>query len=62
MEYLRAMRGDISGFTGIDDPYEPPPNPEIELETLISNPEENASLILNYLKAKGLCLFAIWCG
>ena len=32
--YARARRGEISNFTGIDDPYEPPEQPELTLETL----------------------------
>jgi adenylylsulfate kinase len=31
--YARARRGEIRQFTGIDDPYEPPPNPELQLDT-----------------------------
>ena len=32
--YARARRGEIVGFTGIDDPYEVPQHPEITIETL----------------------------
>jgi adenylylsulfate kinase len=31
--YARARRGEITQFTGIDDPYEPPPNPELRIDT-----------------------------
>jgi len=31
--YKRARRGEIAGFTGIDDPYEPPLRPEVECLT-----------------------------
>jgi len=31
--YLKARRGEISGFTGIDAPYEPPPLPRLTLDT-----------------------------
>lgn len=51
--YAKARRGEIKGFTGIDDPYEPPENPEIVLDTITHTPEENARLILNYLIEKG---------
>lgn len=47
--YARARRGEIKEFTGIDDPYEPPLNPEITLDTLAHSPEENARTILDYL-------------
>ena len=52
--YAKARRGEIKGFTGIDDPYEPPPNPELEIETVVRNPEENARLILHELQRRGL--------
>ncbi|MCS7038266.1 MAG: bifunctional sulfate adenylyltransferase/adenylylsulfate kinase [Caldilineales bacterium] len=51
--YARARRGEIKGFTGIDDPYEPPQHPEIHLDGLRS-PEENARIVLNYLLERGL--------
>lgn len=51
--YAKARRGEIKGFTGIDDPYEPPDNPEITLDTVTHTPEENARLILNYLVREG---------
>ncbi len=52
--YAKARRGEIKGFTGIDDPYEPPLHPEIKLDTVEHTPEENARLILNYLIQQGL--------
>lgn len=52
--YAAARRGEIKGFTGIDDPYEPPENPEIRLETVEHTPEENAAFILQYLINAGL--------
>jgi sulfate adenylyltransferase len=51
--YAKARRGEITGFTGIDDPYEPPEYPEITLDTLQHTPEENARLILEYLQQRG---------
>jgi sulfate adenylyltransferase len=50
--YARARRGEIKGFTGIDDPYEAPVNAEITLNTVDTTPEENARLIVEYLKEK----------
>ena len=47
--YARARRGDIKGFTGVDDPYEPPLHPEIKLDTENRTPEENAKAIIEYL-------------
>ncbi len=51
--YARARRGEIKDFTGIDDPYEAPENPEIRLDTVSSSPHENARLILDYLIRQG---------
>jgi sulfate adenylyltransferase len=51
--YAMARRGEIKGFTGIDDPYEPPHHPEVTLDTVACTPEENAHLIINYLKEQG---------
>jgi sulfate adenylyltransferase len=51
--YARARRGEIKGFTGIDDPYEPPHNPEITLDTVKFTPEQNARLIVKYLAERG---------
>ena len=50
--YAKARRGEITGFTGIDDPYEAPENPEITLDTVRNSAEENADLVLEYLAEK----------
>jgi sulfate adenylyltransferase len=47
--YSKARRGEITGVTGIDDPYEAPANPEVTLTTVDHTPEENAHAILRYL-------------
>ncbi len=49
--YKKARAGDIKGFTGIDDPYEPPQNPELVLNTAELSPEQAAQTILEYLQA-----------
>ncbi len=51
--YARARRGEIKGFTGIDDPYEDPLNPELVLHTVGRTPEENARAIVAYLQERG---------
>lgn len=51
--YAKARRGELPGFTGVDDPYEPPLHPEIVLGTLSRTPEENAHQILDYLRQRG---------
>jgi sulfate adenylyltransferase len=51
--YARARRGQITGFTGVDDPYEAPVNPEITLDTVGFSAEENAHKIIDYLEERG---------
>ncbi len=51
--YARARRGQITGFTGVDDPYEAPTDPEITLYTVKTTPEENARKIIDFLEGQG---------
>jgi sulfate adenylyltransferase len=51
--YAMARRGEITGFTGIDDPYEPPRHAEITLDTVAHAPEQNARRIVEFLAGKG---------
>jgi sulfate adenylyltransferase len=51
--YALARRGEIKGFTGIDDAYEPPLDPEIIIDTVRTSREENAWLIVSYLIERG---------
>jgi len=44
--YARARRGEIKNFTGIDDPYEPPENPELTLDTRALSVEECVARVL----------------
>ena len=50
--YEKARRGEITNFTGIDDPYESPLKPEIILDTVNRSATENARLILEFLIEK----------
>jgi sulfate adenylyltransferase len=53
----QAMQdGKPMGFTGVDDPYEPPINPEITLKGVGSSPEENARIIIKFLEDQGYVL------
>jgi adenylylsulfate kinase len=52
--YKKARAGQLKGFTGIDDPYEPPENPEIVLDATKLSPQDAAMQLLNYLREKGL--------
>ena len=51
--YALAREGQIKGFTGVDDPYEPPHNAEITLDTVNCSAEENAERIISYLLKRG---------
>jgi sulfate adenylyltransferase len=54
--YSQSQRGDLLGLTGIDDPYEPPLDPEMVLDTIKHTPEQNARRIIEYLIKTGLLL------
>jgi sulfate adenylyltransferase len=47
------LQGKPMGFTGVDDPYEPPIDPEIALKGFGQTPEENARIIVKYLEEQG---------
>ena len=51
--YAKARAGLIKGFTGIDDPYEPPASPEVRIDTTNLAPEEAANEILLFLEKEG---------
>lgn len=51
--YTKAKRGEIKGFTGVDDVYEPPAAPELRLNTIRMTPKECADLIFKHLSDKG---------
>jgi sulfate adenylyltransferase len=51
--YAKARAGLIKGFTGVDDPYETPGNPEIRIDTTDMAPVEAAQEILLFLGKKG---------
>jgi sulfate adenylyltransferase len=48
--------GKPMGFTGVDDPYEPPIEPSITLNGFGASPEENARIIVKYLEEQGYIL------
>jgi adenylylsulfate kinase len=52
--YKKAITGEIRNFTGIDDPYEEPQNPEIIVDTGMISVEEARDAILGYLREKNL--------
>jgi len=51
--YAKARKGIIKGFTGIDDPYENPINPELSIDTSNISQEEAVEQVLIYLENEG---------
>ena len=51
--YAKARRGELRGFTGIDDPYESPAAAELTLDTVGRSAADNARVILDELRARG---------
>jgi adenylylsulfate kinase len=52
--YAKAFAGEIKGFTGVDDPYEIPSNPDVALDTEQLSPEQAAGVVLAKLEELGL--------
>lgn len=50
--YKKARTGEIKNFTGVSDPYEPPDNPDIILDTEKISADEAVHRIIYYLKEK----------
>jgi len=50
--YKKARAGELKGFTGIDDPYETPAQPELVLDGGTKTPEELAEAVIGYLKER----------
>ncbi len=51
--YAKAFAGEIKDFTGVDDPYEEPPSPELVIDTEAETVEESTQKVLDYLKGAG---------
>ncbi len=51
--YAMARRGKIKGFTGIDDPYEAPKNPSLEIDTTDITEEEAVQKVILFLEKEG---------
>jgi adenylylsulfate kinase-like enzyme len=52
--YKRAIAGEISQFTGITDPYEPPTNPELTIHSERETPEHSQERVWSALRELGL--------
>jgi adenylyl-sulfate kinase len=48
--YKKALSGEITQFTGVSDPYEPPLNPEVKVNSQTQAKEQSLAIILNYLE------------
>jgi adenylylsulfate kinase len=51
--YKKARAGELKGFTGIDDPYEPPANPEMVLDAGSKSADQLADEVIEYLRTSG---------
>ena len=51
--YKKALAGEITNFTGVSDPYEPPLNPDVVVRTAEETPEQSVVAILARLEALG---------
>jgi bifunctional enzyme CysN/CysC len=52
--YRKARRGELKNFTGIDSPYEPPPRPELRVDTVECSPDQAADRVIVRLRDLGL--------
>ena len=51
--YKKARAGELKHFTGIDDPYEPPEQPDLRLDSFRHAPEELARQVVSHLRQSG---------
>ena len=52
--YAKAISGELKGFTGINDPYEIPKNPDLKIDTENMTPEESVQEVILFLEKQGL--------
>jgi len=57
--YKRALAGEIPSFTGVSDPYEPPVNPDVVVNSSAETPAQSAAKIWATLEHKGLVKFPL---
>lgn len=53
--YVRALKGEIQNFTGVDSPYEVPERADVRLDTVNRSPDELADELEAWLKLRGYC-------
>ena len=51
--YKKALAGEIKNFTGVNDPYEPPENPEVIFDSDKETPEESAAKVIAKIEELG---------
>jgi adenylyl-sulfate kinase len=51
--YKKALAGEITGFTGVDDPYEQPEHPELVIDTMVETPDQSLQHVLDRLQQLG---------
>jgi adenylyl-sulfate kinase len=51
--YAKALAGEITGFTGVDDPYEAPEKPELIVDTMVETPEQSLQKVMDTLHELG---------
>src|SRR5579863_3493091 len=52
--YKKARAGQLKNFTGIDDPYEPPLNPELTIDATNTSPQQASVILIEYLEKQGI--------
>jgi adenylylsulfate kinase len=52
--YKKARAGQLKGFTGIDDPYEPPLQPELTIDATNTSPQQATVSLIEYLERQGI--------
>lgn len=51
--YKKALAGEIKNFTGISDPYEPPENPDVTIDSSTETIDESLAIVLHKLEELG---------
>ena len=57
--YAKAFSGEIKEFTGVSDPYEAPPSPDVHIRTEQEEAAESAARVLAELEARGIVARAV---
>ena len=55
--YAKAIAGEIQHFTGVSDPYEPPVDPEVTINSSLETPEQSVAKVCDKLESLGLVSF-----